>query len=237
MSSSQKVLLLHGTPLSPVVWDEIGTRLAEGHLDVAAPSLAHAGDSRAHARRIAATLGPAPVHVVGHSFGGQVALDLALDHPELVASLTCICSRATPYPPFSVAAASLRAGLRPDPSAVLARWLSPAELPRSGSFATRLRQQLHTVDLTTWADALESIARFDRLRDLEDLSMPILAVAAEHDGVSTPSEMRRLAATTRGRFLQLPEAGHMGPFLRPEVMAAIITRAVRAPVQQPGSSR
>lgn len=88
MSASRKGLLLHGTPLSPVVRDEIAARLAEDRVDVAVPSLACAGDSRAHARRIAATLGPAPVHVVGQSFGGQVALDLALDYPELVASVT-----------------------------------------------------------------------------------------------------------------------------------------------------
>lgn len=54
-----------------------------------------------------------------------------------------------------------------------------AELRKSGLLATYLRQQLQTVNLTTWADASESNARFDRLGELNNLSMPILALAAE----------------------------------------------------------
>jgi len=53
------------------------------------------------------------IHILGHSFGGQVALDIALIAPERVRSLTMICSCDTPYPPFGSVAAALRCGDAP----------------------------------------------------------------------------------------------------------------------------
>lgn len=97
-------LLLHGTPLDPAVWDAVRREL--GDPPVCAPDLrlVAAGEdqaalaARAHEALDAARLGSAPVHVVGHSFGGQVALEFALAFPERVASLGIVCSRDTPFP-------------------------------------------------------------------------------------------------------------------------------------------
>ena len=61
------------------------------------------------------------MHVVGHSFGGQVALDLALLAPARVRALTLICSRDTPFPAFAATAAALRRGDPVDPDAALGR--------------------------------------------------------------------------------------------------------------------
>ena len=48
------------------------------------PSVEHQADDLA---AIIKTLGIAPAHIVGHSFGGAVALNLTLRHPELVRTL------------------------------------------------------------------------------------------------------------------------------------------------------
>jgi 3-oxoadipate enol-lactonase len=52
------------------------------------------------------------MHPAGHSFGRQVALDLALLIPDRIATVTLICSRDTPFPGFAAAAASLRRAAR-----------------------------------------------------------------------------------------------------------------------------
>src|SRR5438270_11018414 len=47
-------------------------------------------DQAAHARALLRSLGIDRAHVVGHSSGGNIALQLALDAPEMVASLTLL---------------------------------------------------------------------------------------------------------------------------------------------------
>lgn len=107
------VLLVHGTPASLYDWVE----LIEGGVDargsfgglaaerrVLAPDLPGHGLTRTEVDPVdfafcAETLAvwlraqrADALHVVGHSYGGEVALRLALDHPELVASLTLVDS-------------------------------------------------------------------------------------------------------------------------------------------------
>ena len=126
-------VLLHGTPLTPAVWDGVAAHLRpQGHVlcPVATPA-ADAGDAQAElAAWLASAHGGLPdrMHVVGHSFGGQVALDLALLAPGRVRALTLICSRDTPFSAFAAAAAALRRGDPVDPDAALGRWFTAAEL-------------------------------------------------------------------------------------------------------------
>ena len=85
-------LLLHGTPLTPAVWDGVAACLTRSGT-VFAPAITPAGDARDAQRALAARLTtevarPAGrLHVAGHSFGGQVALDFALLVPQQVATL------------------------------------------------------------------------------------------------------------------------------------------------------
>jgi 3-oxoadipate enol-lactonase len=106
-------VLLHGTPLTPAVWDGVAAHLGpRGY--VLCPVAAPAGDAADAPAELAARLAsshgglPDQMHVVGHSFGGQVALDLALLAPGRVRALTLICSRDTPFPAFAAAAAGRR---------------------------------------------------------------------------------------------------------------------------------
>jgi pimeloyl-ACP methyl ester carboxylesterase len=101
--SGDPLLFLHGWGLTPRAYAEAVLRLCAAGVRVIAPCLPGFGGSAAlglraglpdYAARIAAlvdSLDPdRPVFVVGHSLGGGVALQLALDRPDLVRSVTVV---------------------------------------------------------------------------------------------------------------------------------------------------
>lgn len=98
------VLLLHGYPETHLCWRHVAPVLAE-HRTVVAPDLPGYGDSQWPTasdepftkRAMAASmvelmnqLGHHRFDIVGHDRGARVSYRMALDHPELVASLTVI---------------------------------------------------------------------------------------------------------------------------------------------------
>ena len=229
--SGDRWLLLHGTPLTPAVWDGVAACLAQSGT-VSSPAITPAGDARdaqgALAARLAAEVArPAGrLHVVGHSFGGQVALDFALLVPRQVATLTLLCSRDTPFPAF--AAARLRGGAPVDADAALSRWFTPAELDRGGPVVSYARRCLQQADRRSWAAALDAIARYDRAGRTASIRIPATLIAAELDQVSTPAAMSALASRLpRAALKILPGAAHMTPFTDPAALAELILRAAR----------
>ena len=228
-------VLLHGTPLSPEVFSDVAERLQDdGQVLCPRVELGRAATTtRELAAAIVADLPPGgPLHLVGHSFGGQVAVDLVLAAPELVASLCLICSRDSPFPPFAAAAQQLRWGRRPDLSATLSRWFRPAESAANGPVVRYARACLEQADPQSWALALDAIAGFDRTREVSSISAPCTLIAAEHDTVSTPAAMSALAARLRHARLEVvPGAFHMSPFVQPDALAEMIKRAAAEPPQ------
>jgi pimeloyl-ACP methyl ester carboxylesterase len=226
-------LLLHGTPLTPEVWDGVAAYLAPSG-PVTCPDITPGGEAPdltgTLAARVVAQVGELPgrLHVVGHSFGGQVALDFALLAPQRVASLTLVCSRDTPFPPFAAVAARLRDGDPVDAGAALARWFTPAELDRGGPVVSYARRCLEQADRRSWAAALDAIAQYDRTDRTGSIQAPATLIAAGLDPVSTPEAMSAMAARLpRATLRVLPGAAHMSPFTDPAALAQLIG-AVRA---------
>jgi pimeloyl-ACP methyl ester carboxylesterase len=97
------VLLIHGLAGSSKTWDLVVPRLSE-HYDVIAPDLLGHGESAKPSgdyslgsfasglRDFLAVLDVPRVTIVGHSFGGGVAMQLAYQHPRLVDRLVLVGS-------------------------------------------------------------------------------------------------------------------------------------------------
>lgn len=98
------VLLIHGMASDSTTWSRAAEQLAERGYRVLAPDLLGHGDSDKPADGYQLTdfadsmatllteLGARDATVVGHSFGGAVAMQLANDHPELVRRLVLVAA-------------------------------------------------------------------------------------------------------------------------------------------------
>jgi len=101
--SGQKILLIHGLAGSSKTWDDVMPLLTP-HADVIAVDLLGHGESAkptgdyslgafaSGLRDFLSILGIDSVTIVGHSFGGGVAMQLAYQHPHLVDRLVLVGS-------------------------------------------------------------------------------------------------------------------------------------------------
>ena len=99
----EPILLIHGLAGSSRTWDDVIPRLSE-HYDVIAPDLLGHGESAkplgdyslgafaSGVRDMLSVLGVPSVTIVGHSFGGGIAMQLAYQHPHLVDRLVLVGS-------------------------------------------------------------------------------------------------------------------------------------------------
>ncbi|MDL9946579.1 alpha/beta fold hydrolase [Gordonia sp. ABSL11-1] len=225
--SGRTLVLVHGTPLSPSVWDETVGYL--GDRTIHTPDCSRVPDSPAAQAKLAETVMAevvGEVDVVGHSFGGQIAIEMALLAPERVRSLMLLCTRDTPFPPFAPLAEQVRDGHAPAVDASLERWFTKAEISAGGSAITSAREQISSADSIRWAAALAAIAAYDSSELTPLLRMPVTVVAAGRDHVSTPDAMGDMARRIPGaQFVVRPDWAHMSGFTVPDVLAGIIDRA------------
>jgi len=216
-------VLLHGTPLTPAIWRPTAAHLL-GPVRIPDCTSVPAGPEpqASLAERIATEI-DGEIDLVGHSFGGQVALELALLIPGRIRSLTILCSRDTPFPAFAAVASAIRSGQVPPADATLARWFSPTELAAGGDAIDEARSELASASALDWARALDAIAVYDASSRTPDLRMPVTLIAAGGDAVSTPAAMGDLQRRLPDARLDVhPEWHHLSPFLDPRALARLL---------------
>jgi pimeloyl-ACP methyl ester carboxylesterase len=239
-------LLLHGTPLSPRVWDGVRAHLTA---DAVAPDLAELTESAAMsplreeqkpgpgflqtevaALVLAALPDDDEMVIVGHSSGGQVAIEVALLAPERLARLVVVCSRHTPFPAFADGARAVRACRPVDFDAGLRRLFTPQELAAEGPAVRYARRQLQTAPRGPWAASLDAVATYDRASAVGRIAAPASLFAAGLDEVSPPAVMAELAAALPHANLEVVSAwAHMSPFADPAAFAARLLAAAFEP--------
>lgn len=255
MGSGPVMILIHGASGNVRDWSfDLMPRLAE-HFDVIAfdrPGHGHSARipqgweparQAAQLRAAAQRLGVERALVVGHSFGGAVALSWALDAPETVRGLGLLCAPSHTWPGTARALYDLflTPAIGPVASWVygrLARALperqeravrcifSPNPMPEG--YPTYLGVPLSLRSATVRANA-EDIARLKPFLIAQTprygtLPMPVLQLHGTHDTIvplSLHSE-RLKAALPQSRLIRLEGVGHMPHHARPyEVMAAL----------------
>ena len=222
----------------------LGERLAMRALD----QPGHGGTGRDPTRRIQeqavadarALLAGTPAHLVGHSFGGTVALRLAIESPELVTSLTLIepvqysLLEETGDPAFAAemtAEAPMHAAVAADdwPRATalfLERWGTAGGL--AAMAPAQAAYMLARMPLVVASEIdLSGPAVAVRHADLARIACPVLLI----DGGATPPVVPAIlaviaAAVPQAGRLTVPGAGHMLPVTHPGPVADAIRRLV-----------
>ena len=198
------LLFLHGWGLSPACYADGVSRLTAAGVRVIAPCLPGFGGSdplplhRAglvdYAHRIARLLEvlgeDGPVFVAAHSFGGGIALQLAVERPDLVRSLTLV---------NSVGGGSLAAA-----PTVWLSWaagavseLTPAALARSATSVLRafLPNLLRApVTLAHSARLALTASLADQARSLVRSGVPVLFVWGDGDRLIAPGSLAGVVA-------------------------------------------
>ena len=156
---------------------------------------------------------PAPVALVGHSWGGLVALRFAIDHPRLVSRLAVIDA---PLPP-SRAEDFVR--LAENPLALLDAL--PAGLRRQWSGQSRRRSRLldtirGLVEETSLTDDVAAEPDFGDA-DLAGLACPVLCVYGDRSSCRPAAD--RLSSTIPGARVVVLPGGHWLPFDSPDPLA------------------
>ncbi|MBL8678440.1 MAG: alpha/beta hydrolase [Myxococcales bacterium] len=212
---------------------------AEGYTIAAA-----AGDLAQLARRLSER---APIDVIGHDFGGAIALELAATHPECVRRLVLVSpvrdGRQLRAMPERARVALGESGVRE-----LASLSTPQGTLRDPRDLVKL---FRTLAPMWWAQspspqAIEALARGVRYRAVADEHFLVqlrawdgrtiaervraesLVISGELDRTFTPTESRSVAdALAHGRFASVAQAGHL-PFVeQPRAFFGIVRGFLR----------
>lgn len=222
-------VLLHGTPLNPTVWDDVRARL---HAPAITPDLNRPYPAATLHRDLAAVVLPqlpaVELTVVGHSFGGQIAIELALAAPQQVRHLILVCTRDTPILKFGDAATALRHGDAIDVDARLHAWFTEDEIDDDGPAVRYTRKRLELVDPLHYAYTLDALVRYDRRDAVADITAPTTVICGGQDPICTPTVMTDLADRLRCSDLHIvDEWAHMSPFAHPARFAELLAEATR----------
>jgi pimeloyl-ACP methyl ester carboxylesterase len=162
----------------------------------------------------------AKAHVVGHSLGGVIALQLAIAAPSRVRSLALLCTFSggkTAAPPtvrMLWLGARTRIGTRQMRRRSFLRLVMP---PGPIADADRLAERVAALFGHDLADQppvagqqLRALRQSDTSPRLHQLSgLPVLIMTGRHDPIAPPSAGRALAAAIPGaRYVEVADASH-----------------------------
>ncbi|MCH7577683.1 MAG: alpha/beta fold hydrolase [Chloroflexi bacterium] len=192
-----------------------------------------------------------PFALLGHSFGGIVALHFALAHPELLTHLILVCAPAShdfirdveealPSQLEQEALAELSSFQESEPSDHIMRrslellapiyFHDPARVSELGLDSVQFSPETQAV----W----ESLEGFDLRPRLSEIQVPTLVIAGASDLSVTPERARETAdALPHGKLLVIENSGHY-PFIeQPEAFLSGVLRFLGMKVKKKGLFR
>ena len=186
-------------------------------------------------------LGSARPHVVGASFGGWVAAELAVHSPQLIGSLTLLSAAGLRLPDHPVADVFLM----PPAKLAAALFHDPPPAPAPPGTAPDL-----DVIIAAYREAT-SLARFSWVPYLSDpklerrlgrITAPTLVVAPADDRLIPVAHARRYAQLIGGaEYAEVAACGHAMHVERPGEFAALVASFLAshpiAPLAESGASR
>jgi len=171
------------------------------------------------------SLGIAPAHVVGLSLGGFIACQLAVDHAQLVRTLTVVNS--LPALPHDTISDRLKVsstlvlrrfiarlfGMR-----TLGRLLSRKLFPRADQKALRqlFIERWSENDRQAYLSSLATVSDWSLEDRLDSIACPTCMMSGEHDFFPLALKQYYAAKFPDARVVVIPNSGHFSPMDEPE---------------------
>lgn len=232
------VLLLHGGGVSGWMWRPVLAQLT-GEVRSIVPDLPGHGTSGSidyvsHAESVAriAQLIRDQAHrgavVVGFSLGGQLAIKLASEYPELVRAVLIVSAETRPAPARAATLALLK---RTAPLARL-EWFAKLQAKQLGvpsSYLAEYVRDSQALSVTTLLASVGENLAFELPRAFSDYGRPATVVVGQRER-KLMHESARLthAALPQSTLIVAEHAAHDAPFTMPSLIADEIRALLRA---------
>jgi pimeloyl-ACP methyl ester carboxylesterase len=227
------VVLLHGNAASHRWWDGVSPLLRDRYR-VMMPDLPGFGQSPLRADigtvedvarvvvRWARHRSVHQAHWVGHSLGGAVAMQIALDAPTLVRSLTLVDPAPPDGMPLSSRDLEALADIVRDRAIVRERLqaISPAA-DHGPVFDTLVDEAMKAGG---WVPMARALAHWNIMARVASLTMPILLLHGEHDQLVPFARLQPLSRLPQVQTRVLPGVGHCLPIEDPARLAHELVR-------------
>ncbi|KPH98452.1 4-carboxymuconolactone decarboxylase [Actinobacteria bacterium OK074] len=193
---------------------------------------AHPADSVGDlAARLLATLDGLGVQRFGYAgcaLGGAIGAELALRHPDRLASLALIAAspRFGSADEFRQRGVIVRTnGLDPIARTSPERWFTGGFAAAQPAITEWAVQMVRTTDPGCYIAACEALATFDMRADLARIGVPTLVLVGSDDQVTGPAEARTLVAgIPDARLAVVPGASHLVPVEQPAAVTDLLVR-------------
>ncbi len=239
----EPLLLLHGYTDSSRSWSLVAPYLGNyrllipdqrGHGAADAPACCYSISAYADdARLFLDALGVERADVAGHSMGSMVAMAMAAEYPERVASITLIGSTAmVPVKRgdwLYEQAAALKWPI--DPNSQFMRDWHPVNQPTPVDpvFAKAVFDELLTIPLHVWRGVMRELAAVPAGRHAADIKAPVLVLSGGKDPLFPADHHASLLKAFPAAQAQVfPELGHNPVWEKPAAVAAAMRRFLDA---------
>ncbi|MFI8214618.1 4-carboxymuconolactone decarboxylase [Streptomyces sp. NPDC085932] len=164
----------------------------------------------------------------GCALGGAVGIELALRHPERLASLALIAAspRFGTADEFRQRGVIVRTnGLDPMARTAPERWFTGGFAAAQPAITEWAVQMVRTTDPGCYIAACEALASFDVRTELGRVGVPTLVLVGSDDQVTGPAEARTLVAgIPDARLAVVPGASHLVPVEQPAAVTDLLVR-------------
>ena len=222
VGTGSPLVLIHGFGVSGHIWQRVLPYLAQEHqvFVIDLPGYGRSTYSETGAPWRLREMAPllmawlqsmqlSPVHLVGHSMGGAIAMHLAAHAPEVVRSLTLIDAAGIPF--------------RSTFSALALRSARSFVQRKNGIYPLPLIRDVLRPRLRLFWQGATQTAFCDFRAEIATLTMPILILWGEQDilvPLSLGYELYR--ALPHAVFVPFAQSGHRPMLAQPELMSGVV---------------
>src|SRR5437879_4167454 len=216
------LFLFHSLLSDRASFEAIIPRLSQS-FRVIVPELPGFGGSHAVSGNLADGAGGDEAIVLGNGYGGFVALQMAIRHPDIATRfILADCGAAFSEPGReafrNMAAASKAKGLSVITDVAMRRLFAPEFQEQHPDLMRDRREAFLKTDLEVFRAACAALAELDLRPELAQVKIPVLVLVGEHDEATPPPMSRELAAGLPNAGLKIiPGCAHVPQLQSPEL--------------------